>query len=180
MNTTQKPILKWVGGKSKLLKHIIPLIPKEINNYHEPFVGGGSVLFAILSLQKENKLKINGHIYAYDANEKLIILYNHIKENYEELHNYIVNHINIYESIDGDTINRKPNTIEEAKTSKESYYYWMRKKFNNIEKSTTESSALFIILNKLCFRGVYRIGPNGFNVPFGHYKKTPKMPQKKN
>ena len=83
MNTTQKPILKWVGGKSKLLKHIIPLIPKEINNYHETFVGGGSVLFAILSLEKENKIKINGNIYAYDANEKLIILYNHIKENYE-------------------------------------------------------------------------------------------------
>ena len=55
----------------------------------------------------------------------------------------------------------------------------MRKKFNNIEKSTTESSALFIILNKLCFEIVCRIGPNGFNVPFGHYKKTPKMPQKK-
>ena len=44
------------GGKSKLLKHIIPLIPKEINNYHETFVGGGSVLFAIL-FTKENKLK---------------------------------------------------------------------------------------------------------------------------
>lgn len=169
----QKPFLKWIGGKTQIINDIISKIPNEINNYHELFLGGGSVLFAVLSLQKQNKIIIKNKIYAYDINNDLINVYKNIQHNKDELYEFIDFYINEYDSINGTTINRKPTSIEEAKTSKESYYYWIRNKYNNIDKNSIECSALFIFINKTCFRGMYREGPNGFNVPYGHYKKTP-------
>ena len=169
----QKPFLKWVGGKTQIINEIILKIPNEINNYHELFLGGGSVLLAVLSLQKQNKIIIKNKIYAYDINNVLINVYKNIQNNKEELYKIINLYIKEYDSIKGTTINKKPISIEEAKTSKESYYYWIRKKYNNIDKNTVECSALFIFINKTCFRGMYREGPNGYNVPYGHYKNTP-------
>ena len=169
----QKPFLKWVGGKTQIIDNIISRIPKNINNYHELFLGGGSVLLAILSLQKQMKIVIKNKIYAYDINSVLINVYRHIQKNKDELYKFINQYITEYDSIKGSTINRKPTSIEEAKTSKESYYYWLRNKYNKIDKDTIECSALFMVINKTCFRGMYREGPNGYNVPYGHYKKTP-------
>ncbi len=173
MVTIQKPFLKWVGGKTQLVKAIIPIIPRNMENYHELFLGGGSVLFAVLSLKKQNEINIKGKIYAYDVNYALIQVYNNIKYNKDSLYSYINKYINEYNSIKGDVINRCPDTIEEANTSKESYYYWLRKRYNTLDKNTIECSALFMIINKTCFRGMYREGPNGYNVPYGHYKRTP-------
>lgn len=169
----QKPFLKWVGGKTQIIDTILDKIPNEMENYHEIFLGGGSVLLAVLSLQKQNKIKIKNKIYAYDINNTLICVYKNIQLNKDELYKYISYYINQYDSISGTDINRKPKNLEEAYTSKESYYYWLRNKFNSIDKTSVECSALFMIINKLCFRGLYREGPNGFNVPYGHYKKTP-------
>ena len=169
----QKPFLKWVGGKTQIISDIISKFPKEINNYHELFLGGGSVLLAVLSLQKQNKITIKNKIYAYDINKELINVYKNIQSNKEELFKMIDSYIKVYDSLKGTEINRKPTSIEEAKTSKESYYYWIRDKYNKINKNTVECSALFMFINKTCFRGMYREGPNGYNVPYGHYKKTP-------
>ena len=52
----QKPFLKWVGGKSQIINTIISKLPSTMNNYHELFLGGGSVLLAVLSLQKQGKI----------------------------------------------------------------------------------------------------------------------------
>jgi DNA adenine methylase len=170
----QKPFLKWVGGKTQILDNVIAKLPKVVNNYHELFVGGGSVLLAVLSLQKQDKIVIKNKIYAHDINETLINVYKHVQNNKDELFGHIEKYMQAYDRIDGTEINRKPKTLDEANTSKESYYYWIRKKYNTMEeKHSVERSALFMIINKLCFRGMYREGPNGYNVPYGHYKTTP-------
>jgi len=171
----QKPFLKWLGGKTQIIKHIIAKVPEKINNYHELFLGGGSVLLAILSLQKQKKIHIRNKVYAYDVNPSLINSYKAIQNHKDELYTYIQYYRDEYNSIEDNTVNRNPTTIDEAKTSKESYYYWIRNKFNQMDKNTVEASALFIFINKTCFRGMYREGPNGYNVPYGHYKKTPQI-----
>ncbi len=167
-----KPILKWVGGKTQIINSIINNFPKEINNYHDIFLGGGSVLFSLLSYSKNNIIKINGKIYAYDLNEPLIYVYKNIQLNHNELYIEIEKLINEFNDCnEDDDINRNPKDIIEAKKCKENYYYWIRKNYNNLsDKKTIAASAMFIFLNKTCFRGLFRLGPNGFNVPYGNYK----------
>ena len=167
-----KPILKWVGGKTKILDKLIAEFPTNINNYREIFLGGGSVLLALLTYVKSGIIKIHGNIYAYDLNEPLIYLYKNIQANHNELYNYIQSLISVFNSCGDGEINREPINIDEAKTAKENYYYWIRSNYNKLncaDKKTTIGSAMFVFLNKTCFRGVFRIGPNGFNVPYGNY-----------
>jgi DNA adenine methylase len=65
-----KPFLKWAGGKSKELKVIIPNLPEKIENYYEPFIGGGAVYFAITNAK---------HYFINDKSKDLIDLYKNIK-----------------------------------------------------------------------------------------------------
>jgi len=148
-----KPFVKWVGGKRQLIPELLKYIPKNFNNYFEPFVGGGALFFELYNL---GILK-NKKVFLFDINEELINAYKIIRDYPNEL-------------------------IEKLKEFKskhnKEFYYQIReldrtnnyKKLNNIIKA-----ARFIYLNKTCFNGLYRVNKKGyFNVPMGKYK-TPKI-----
>ncbi len=174
MSIKIKPLIKWVGGKTQIIDQVLGEFPQNIENYHELFLGGGSVLLGLLEYIKNDKIKVSGSIYAYDFNETLINMYKNIQKTPELLFNEIEKLIKDYNQITEQNGNKKPKNIDESKESQESYYYWIRQSFNKmnqLEKNSNQGSAYFIFMNKTCYRGLYREGPNGFNVPFGNYKK---------
>lgn len=68
-----KPFLRWAGGKSWLIKSLDLIIgDTQFNSYHEPFLGGGSIFFAISP---------QGHSYLSDLNKELIETYQALKDN---------------------------------------------------------------------------------------------------
>lgn len=163
-----KPFIKWVGGKGQLLSEINKLYPvelgKNINKYAEIFVGGGAVLFDILSKYKLDE------VYISDKNLELINTYRSIKDNVDIL-------IKLLKEMEEQYI---PLSSEERKI----YYYEKRREYNNlkinIEENNIEKAVLFIFLNKTCFNGLYRVNKKGeFNVPMGAYKK-PKICDEEN
>jgi len=46
---TGQVLVKWTGSKRRQAAEIVQRFPKTIRTYHEPFVGGGSVLYELLS-----------------------------------------------------------------------------------------------------------------------------------
>ena len=144
-----KPFVKWAGGKRGLLKQILPLIPKEFNNYYEPFVGGGALFFELFS----KGLLQNKKVVISDINSELINSYNIIKNKPSELI-YILK--------------------EYKKNHSKEFYYKVReldRKDNYSNLPDVEKAARFIYLNKTCFNGLYRVNKKGFfNTPIGSYK----------
>jgi DNA adenine methylase len=74
------PFLRWAGGKTWLIKDLEQYLPATFNNYHEPFLGGGSVFIHL----KSNGL-IKYRSYLSDKNRDLINSYNVVKSNSDEL-----------------------------------------------------------------------------------------------
>jgi DNA adenine methylase len=167
------PPIKWVGGKTQIIDEVISSMPRRMSSYHEPFLGGGSVLLAVLSHRKAKNLVIAGDIRASDLNPNLISMYKNIQSNLDTLLTQLETLVTTFKQIQTMGGNRGPANVDEAIQSQESFYYWVRQQFNEMtdsEKTQPAASAMMIFLNKTCFRGVYREGPHGFNVPFGHNK----------
>ena len=158
---TAKPFVKWAGGKGQLLADIQRKYPtglgEHIDRYCEPFVGGGAILFDILSHFALKKILIN------DVNFELI-------NTYRQIQNHVEDSVNQLQALQDRFL---PLDSQERKT----YYYEKRERFNYLkvhgdEQVNLEKAVLFIFLNKTCFNGLFRVNRQGlFNVPMGAYKK---------
>ena len=153
-----KEMLRWAGGKQKCLGSIIPKItalikdPFENNNiYFEPFLGSGAVLIELL---KQN-LHFDKYICS-DINRNLIITFNQVKLNVDDLIEELDKIQDIWNLLDNDR--------------KEMFYYTKRDEYNDIIDSDEyiRISTLFIFLNRTSFRGLYQLNKRGkYNVPYG-------------
>jgi len=163
---TVKPFLKWIGGKSKLMNYLLPKFPEQINDYHELFLGGGSVLIQVL-LSK----KVKGKVYAYDLNGALINTYKQVQNNLDNVVKFVKKLKKEFSSIKTNTLKQRgaPEVNENNyMTTREHYYYWTRNLYNNILKNSVKAAGYFIFLNKTGFRGMYRESSSGeFNIPYG-------------
>lgn len=157
-----KPFLKWAGGKKQLLPEIAKFYPFEdgkFTKYAEPFVGGGAVLFDVLS-----RFDLEA-VFISDLNADLIDAYTAVKLQVEEL----IGQLELMQT-EYLALNIGPERNE--------YYLQKRSRFNELKSSSAlsdsevlEKSVLLLFLNHTCFNGLYRVNQSGlFNVPPGRYK----------
>jgi DNA adenine methylase len=137
------PIVKWVGGKSKLLPELLARIPGSYRRYFEPFVGGGALFFRL------------GPAAAMltDSNAELIHCYQTVRDDVESVIRALGKH--------------------RTRHSEEYYYAvregWNGPRRTEIEAG--ERAATFLYLNKTCYNGLWRVNSRGaFNVPAGRYE----------
>ncbi len=138
-----KPFVKWAGGKRQLIPTLNQNLPDSFGTYFEPFLGGGALLFHMLTERNGQKCSIS------DLNSDLVLAYTTIRDRVDSLISSLKSHERNYQ-----------------KDSK-SYYYSVRA---TNPRSEIEKTSRLLFLNRTCFNGLYRVNSKGkFNVPLGKY-----------
>lgn len=138
-----KPFVKWAGGKRQLIPILNENLPETFGTYFEPFLGGGALLFHILTERTKPKCVIS------DLNSELVLSYVTIRDRVDALIASLKNHEKSYQR------------------NSKSYYYSVR---GSRPRSDIEKTSRLIFLNRTCFNGLYRVNSKGhFNVPQGRY-----------
>ena len=144
-----KPLVKYQGGKSRELKTITKMMPKDFNRIVEPFCGGAAVSFYF---EKPAVL--------CDTNWDIINLYRQVVDNQglRRLCQETERHANMEHDQLEERFYDSRNDIN-RKFDPETSTYWHR-------------AISYMVVRQLCFSGMERYNARGeFNVPFGHYKK---------
>lgn len=142
------PIIKWVGGKTRLLPELVKRMPRSYNRYFEPFAGGAALFF---------HLEPQCPVFLSDVNADLIAMYRAVRDDPDGVILYLRKH---------------------ERRHDEANYYKTRDEWNARHDGglvPAEHAAMFIYLNKTCFNGLWRVNKAGeFNVPMGDIK-NPKI-----
>ena len=143
MSSTLKPVLKWVGGKTQLLVHLEPLVPRRLASYHECFLGGAALLLLVLSKLDDGTLELlpSGRIVASDINSDLIDFYLTVRDAAEPL---IVKaeelasayNSNTKASVRGkdDSVFVPPSLAASTLAGQDAVYYFLRSEYNQVKK----------------------------------------------
>lgn len=156
-----KPIIKYRGGKSKEIPHIMWHIPRFSGRYVEPFFGGGALFFYL----EPRKAIIN------DINSKLMDFYRGVRDDYPRLRKELDEIEDIYMRYRQDFEHlKKLNPNERVEDKNEALYYELRDMFNNLIPQKYSDALLYYYINKTAYSGMIRYNARGeFNVPFGRY-----------
>lgn len=152
-----KPFIKWVGGKTQLIKQISAQLPANFENwenvtYIEPFVGGGAMLFYMLQHYPNIR-----HAVINDINSDLTTCYRTVRDNPEQLIKSLKDIENAYLAL-------------QTEKERKDFFLATRERYNEKNLNPIENTTKFFFLNKTCFNGLYRVNKKGlFNVPFGKY-----------
>lgn len=157
-----KPMIKYRGGKSKEIPHIMWHIPRFTGRYIEPFFGGGAMFFHL----EPRQAIIN------DINSKLMAFYRGVRNDYPTLRAELDEIEQIY------TDNRKEFDAlkamypeERVEDKNEELYYRLRAMFNDTIEKEYSDALLYYYINKTAYSGMIRYNARGeFNVPFGRYQ----------
>ena len=151
-----KPFVKWAGGKGQLIPQLEVLFPGDLSGaedltYVEPFVGGGAMLFHVLSKYPNIKRAVIN-----DVNGRLVNAYRTVRDHPKDVVADLLGMQSEYLAL--------PDLKH-----KEHYYLDRRDEYNSMcDSSRVRLASLFIFLNKTCFNGLHRVNRAGrFNVPFG-------------
>ncbi|HUU03020.1 MAG TPA: DNA adenine methylase [Myxococcota bacterium] len=153
MDSLPKPFVKWVGGKGQLAGELLKRAPDDFKTYHEPFMGGAALFFALF----RNGRLAGKRVFLSDVNQELVDTYQAIRDDPEKVIARLLEHQKKFRGF-------------EHEEQKREYFYSVREK-NPKRLSPPSRAARMIFLNRTGFNGLYRVNSKGkFNVPFGRYK----------
>ena len=157
-----KPMLKYRGGKSKEIQHFLDHMPDYHGRYVEPFFGGGALYFY---LEPQDAI-IN------DINTQLIGFYRGVAEDYQQVHEELVQLEARYRANRADFDQLKAQTPDQrVEDRNEGLYYEIRDMFNGIIPARYSPATIYYFINKTAYSGMIRYNARGeYNVPFGRYK----------